>query len=73
MIEYTEKQDTGNTLACFINDGNEYEIPVTDKNEAERQALFLEEIAETERLLKLEEDREKGIDAITDKFKLERD
>jgi hypothetical protein len=51
MIEYTEKQDTGNTLACFINDGNEYEIPVTDKNEAERQALFLEEIAETERLL----------------------
>ena len=29
----------------------EYEIPVTDKNEAERQALFLEEIAETERLL----------------------
>ena len=43
------------------------------KEEAARLKAIEDEIVETERLLKLEEDREKGIDAITDRFKIERE
>ena len=44
-----------------------------NREETARLKAIDDEIAETERLLKLKEDREKGIDAITDRFKLERD
>ena len=44
-----------------------------NREEAARLKAIEDEIVETERLLKLEEDREKGIDAITDRFKIERE
>tara|TARA_R110002124_G_scaffold246971_2_gene412083 strand:+ start:1059 stop:2657 length:1599 start_codon:yes stop_codon:yes gene_type:complete len=44
-----------------------------NREETARLKAIDDEIAETERILKLKEDREKGIDAITGKFKLERD
>jgi hypothetical protein len=54
MITYTIREDIGVDLACFEHNDVKYEIPVTNKDETERQELFLEQIEIMEDIINLQ-------------------
>ena len=54
MITYTIREDTGVDFACFEHNDIIYEIPVTNKDETERQELFLEQIEIIEEIINVQ-------------------